>query len=996
MSSFGHPLDDYRHDVRKDASVQYTGPKLLVFSANDEYSLKSYIKSLSAHLADPSVNVRVSDLAHTLSEHRSRHYQRAFTVVGGASPTEKLSSSIVPEAAIFGKRAATAPRVGFVFTGQGAQWPQMGRDLLSLFPTTAGLAVDLMDHALQALPVEVRPSWTLRAELSEPRSAEHLRRPEFAQPLATALQVAMLAVLRHWGVRAGAVVGHSSGEVAAAYAAGLLTREQAIRIAYFRGLAAGQTPPPAEPVGMMAVGLGGDAVRPYLDLVNDGPGGGAGEEVVQVACFNSPSSSTLSGTLQALEIVRGALENDGHFARVLQVDMAYHSRYVASAGERYKQLFQQYCTDSAFARASCYQEVTMFSSLTGDRLGADEQTDWAYWKGNLFSPVRFEQACRAMLLDGNRSADFLIEIGPSNALAGPVSQICKALPSGGADITYTAAASRGPDTMFSLFGVAGRLFLAGGDVALSKVNEEQQHGESFPKPAFIVDLPNYVWNHTVRYWEEGESSKDWRFRRFPHHDLLGSKILGTSWEAPSWKKYLRLEDVPWLEDHKMGPDIVFPGAAYIAMAVEAAYQRRLVLATEEDTSNQAMGNYHFRLRDLKFRRALVLDPIATAKLMLTMHPVAGSDQTWLQYKVLSLGEDEAWDEHHSGLVTLSVGIYKGQQTAAPESLSLPLRSPTPGKLWYKAMQDAGYNFGPSFQKYLAVETTLGRRYSRSVVSLDAPASKWSPQSDYALHPACMDGFFQTTTASLWEGDRSSMNAVLIPSSIDSVIVAARPRAREGVVVTSANYIGTGRREDKTNYSSQGTMYNPADGTVMAELKGVHYSRLETRADVYTSYTYLRSAWKPDFGLLKEDTKFHRALALSGDESTQDAAQSVMNLAAYKNPNLAILEFNMGSGDGSSLWLSRPANECAIRAACGSYHLAISDSKALIDAQERYATAVDNIEFSLSDPTKLDFTPPSETFDLVVVKLPQLVANDLELLGHNIRRTLGEDRSDPTR
>lgn len=986
MSSFGHPLDDHRlEDVRKDANVR---PKLLVFSANDEYSLKSYIKSLSAHLADPSVNVKVSDLAHTLSEHRSRHYQRAFTVVG-ASPPEKLSSSISPEAAVFGKRAATAPKVGFVFTGQGAQWPQMGRDLLALFPKTAGLAVDLMDHELQGLPAEVRPGWTLRAELSEPRSPAHLRRPGFAQPLATALQVAMLAVLGHWGVRADCVVGHSSGEVAAAYAAGLLTREQAIKIAYFRGLAAEQTPP-AEPVGMMAVGLGGDAVAPYLDLAN-GPLGGAGEEAVQVACFNSPSSSTLSGTLEALEIVRDALKKDGHFARVLQVDMAYHSRHVASAGKRYEQLFQQYCTDSAFARASCYQDVTMFSSLTGDRLDADEKTDWAYWKGNLFSPVRFEQACRAMLLDGNRSTDFLIEIGPSNALAGPVSQIRKALPGAGADITYTAAASRGPDTILSLFGVAGRLFLAGGDVELSKVNEEQ-HSASLTPPAFIVDLPNYAWNHTVKYWEEGESSKDWRFRRFPHHDLLGSKILGTSWETPSWKKYLRLEDVPWLEDHKMGPDIVFPGAAYIAMAVEAAHQRRLVLATEEDTGNLAAGNYHFRLRDLKFRRALVLDPMATAKLMMTMHPVTGSDETWLQYKVWSMGEDEAWDEHHSGLITLSLGIYKGQQTAAPESLALPLRSPTPGRLWYKAMQDAGYNFGPSFQKHLAVETTLGKRYSRSVVSLDAPASKWDPQSDYPLHPACMDGFFQTTTASLWEGDRSSMNAVLIPSSIDSVIVAARPRAPEGVVITTADYIGTGRRDDKTNYSSQGTMYNPVDGAVMAELKGVNYSRLETRADVYTSYTYLRAAWKPDLGLLNQDTKFHRALTLSDDDSSQDAVQRVIDLAAHKNPNLAVLEINLSPVDSSSLWLSRPASECPIRAAYSSYHLAISDPKALPDAQERYAAAVDNIEFSLTDPTKLDFTPPSEIFDLVVVKVPRLVATDLELLGRNIRRTLGEDGS----
>lgn len=155
--------------MRRDAHVRHTGPKLLVFSANDEYSLRCYIKSLSAHLADPSPNVRASDLAHTLSEHRSRHHQRAFAVVGAQPTGEKLNSStiIAPDSAVPSRRAGTAPRVGFVFTGQGAQWPQMGRDLLALFPTTAGLAVDVMDAALQALPAEARPRWTLRAELSE-------------------------------------------------------------------------------------------------------------------------------------------------------------------------------------------------------------------------------------------------------------------------------------------------------------------------------------------------------------------------------------------------------------------------------------------------------------------------------------------------------------------------------------------------------------------------------------------------------------------------------------------------------------------------------------------------------------------------------------------------------------------------------------------------------------------------------------------------------------
>jgi acyl transferase domain-containing protein len=370
-------------------------------------------------------------------------------------------------------------------------------------------------------------------ELTKASSAERLRMPEFSQPLATALQLALLAVLESWVVSPMAVVGHSSGEIAAACAAGLLTPEEAIKIAFFRGQAC--VPDSARPaLGMLAVGLGPDQVQAYIrDIATS----------VQIGCFNSPSSVTLSGDRTALEKIKGQIQSDGHFARMLQVDFAYHSMFMAQSAVSYEDMILRNCGPPLPGK----EDVAMFSSVTGKRLG--QPCDSIYWTTNMTSPVRFDEAVREMV-SGPDGANFLIEIGPSGALAGPIKQIQKALGDHGSNIQYCAALSRGKDSIKSLFDVAGRLSISGDSaVNLSKVNEAQ--GPDKALPSVIVDLPNYVWNHSTKYWYENDASKDWRFRKFPHHDLLGSKILGTSWNAPSWKKTLRVENLHWLKDHRV-------------------------------------------------------------------------------------------------------------------------------------------------------------------------------------------------------------------------------------------------------------------------------------------------------------------------------------------------------------------------------------------------------------------------------------------------------------
>ena len=256
-------------------------------------------------------------------------------------------------------------------------------------------------------------------------------------------------------MQAHSVVGHSSGEIAAAYAAGLITREEAIKIAYFRGKAATECPNKTA-VGMLAVGLGSDQVQKYLAGL---------ERLVQIACYNSPDSVTLSGELEKLKEVKFQLDQDGHFARLLHVDLAYHSTFMADIGKHYEELLRQHCEDPVRGNG----RISMFSSVSGNLL--NRSCDASYWTTNATHPVRFEQAVRAMVSESD-APDFLIELGPSGALAGPITQIKKSLSSKGIDFQYCAASSRGKDSVKALFDVIGRLSLSSDSINIAKVNME--------------------------------------------------------------------------------------------------------------------------------------------------------------------------------------------------------------------------------------------------------------------------------------------------------------------------------------------------------------------------------------------------------------------------------------------------------------------------------------------------------------------------------------------
>lgn len=958
-----HDIGDEFFDFEADTilpscnSSGSTKPQIVVLSANDEESLRAATTALASHLMSPAVTVTLKDLAYTLSERRSHLYHRAYSIQ--QSPL-KSSIKITQDAFAISPRISNKlPTVGFVFTGQGAQWPQMGKSLIEAFPVAKRTCEEL-DAALQTL--NQPPTWSLVEELTAPRSAAMFQQPEFSQPLVTALQLAYLSVLSDWGIEAKAAVGHSSGEIAAAVCCGYITPAEAIRIAYLRGYAV-QNAPSSGSLSMLAVGSGVDDLKQYLR---------DHEHEVQIACFNSPRSLTLSGPVAALEHVKKKLDTAGIFARMLLVNAAYHSHHMRESGDRYLELMKEAIQEPNPRGPANASHAIMYSSVTSKMM--DQTTSIDYWYRNMVSPVCFQQAMSAMLcskIDGEQTVDFLVEIGPSNALSGPISQICQDLSS--ALVTqpfYSSVAKRGPESLQSLYLAAAQLFGAGYPVRLDEVNEYYHKGSE--SPSIIIDLPNYAWNYTKKYWHESLASKDWRYRPFIRHDLLGSKILGIPWDSPIFRNRLRLKDNQWLRDHKLGDQVVFPGAGYIAMAIEAMYQRMYMTAWSQGADMPS--NFQYCLKDVKFSKALVLDDSDSYSMIsLSLSAVAGSIGSWYAFKVSSLKSsiglkgDDVWSTHASGLIRTETDFT--ETIATPEMIK-PLQHSVPAGIWYKSMRDSGFNFGPSFQKHVAMEYTTGERKGRSTVDLVPPAAPFR-QSEYLLHPACMDGCFQTVTSSVWQGDRSAVNAALVPFQIDSLRIphhhSGEKPAEQGVSIAGSEYTGIGRRDVMKNYASSCQVYHPGTGSLLLEMRGLRYTELDSAKENTLSHTYSQVAWDVDINSLTEATF---TMVVENAKSSSDgtsAAQKIVSLAAHKMPHLSVGEITLDSPDASSLWLDRKEQS---RSTFSKYRYFANDAHCVVAAREAYHATADlpaaDVDFSMLDLASLS-NERIDRFDLVIIK-----------------------------
>ncbi|KAL5349231.1 hypothetical protein ACLOAV_005519 [Pseudogymnoascus australis] len=597
-------------------------PRLFVLT----HALESGVREAAANLRRFVANLddtsrSLDNLAFTLSRRSVLNYRLFVT----ASTQQELIEGLDREKSDQNRIHDHAPpKLCFAFTGQGAQWAGMGCGLLSTNP----IFKQSMQRSEEML-LKLGADWQLIQELNK-QDDTRINEAELSQPICTAIQIALVDMLADWNVFPVGVVGHSSGEIAAAYAVGMLSAEDALSVAYHRGVYVRKLKElhPNLRGAMLAAGISAADAQAYL--VDDPCAGKA-----VVACENSPGSVTISGDEKAVSIVQGKLEANKIFNRSLVVDAAYHSHHMELVQEAYW---------ASIKNIQCgrrQRDVHMISSVHGEEV-QDADLDASYWCKNLTSPVRFSDSLAKLLRltqDKDRGAVAVVEIGPHSALAGPIKQIIKGSNLQG--IEYLPVLVRKQDASNTAITAAGRLFQLG-YVGLDRDTINDPHGNA--EKCILSDLPRYGWAHKTKHWSESRRSAKYRLRKFPRHDLLGTAAIDTLSHEPMWRNYLRLQEQPWLVGHSMGGSIVFPAAGYLAMALEALKQTTL-------HDSKPWKNLRVTFQDVIFGSALIIPEDAHVETVFVLRPCA-SKESWKEFRVFSITSNGDSAEHCRGIATI--------------------------------------------------------------------------------------------------------------------------------------------------------------------------------------------------------------------------------------------------------------------------------------------------------------------------------------------------------
>ncbi|KAI3333750.1 hypothetical protein F4824DRAFT_470692 [Ustulina deusta] len=792
-----------------------TSPQLLLYSATTSKSLIGLSRQYQEWLA---VNYsKVGDLASTLAHRRTHLPLRTFAIAHDGIVEKSQQHSV---------KSSSNHQVVMVFTGQGAQWPGMGSELLQseeVFRNTIRSLDQLLKHITRG-----SVSYSLEEELLKAPDESRLHLASISQPVCTAIQIALIDTLRSLDINPCAVVGHSSGEIAAAYAAGALDASEAIAVAHYRGVVAGSQ---KKKGSMAAIGLDPERVHAYLR-----PG-------VSIACHNSPSNVTISGDASAINDIVTDIKSTvkGVSIRVLPVDKAYHSPHMAEVGKEYHLMIEEKIRPRKF-------RVPFFSSVTGDVMEDDRQLNAQYWQDNLELPVLFQEAISSILKKHDGHDIIFLEIGSHSALAGPLRQICKAR---SATYQYIASMRKYCNTAVTFLTAIGTLFSLGVHIKLDPM---------IPRRRCLPDLPRYPWNHEESYWAEPRVSRDWRLRKHKYHNLLGIRVPESTDLEPAWRNLLRIQTVPWMRDHKVGDNIVFPFTGYLSMAGEAIRQ----------VSGEEQG---YSVRDLSVDIALVVVEGSTTEVVTSLRPhylSKSQESGWWDFTITSFN-NHVWTRHCKGQVTLLASALPQMQYS-----SGPLPKKVDIHTLYRGLKRAGVNLGPSFQIMPDIEASTA---SEHLARGSTACRGVEDEADYHIHPTVLDVIFQLPIVAAVNG-RIRLLKNWIPVSLERLSVLRCKSAIVGNLSSRTTSNGSLRAEGHCVSS---------DGTTVVEVSGVRLSPADgsTSSEIQDTHGAARLEWAPSLDYLSEQD-----LMRPIERQKRLCPLAFLQHLSHLHPNLRILELGV--------------------------------------------------------------------------------------------------------
>ncbi|MCB9875151.1 MAG: SDR family NAD(P)-dependent oxidoreductase [Planctomycetaceae bacterium] len=736
-------------------------PNATLYALNSAH--RDSLRTLALRHADylSSTQHPLDDIAYSAFTRRS-HYQHLMAVVGeSAEDVEgKLRKFANGEADSEILTATIAhrknPKLAFVFSGQGGQWARMGLQLMrreSVFRE----CMEEVEGLFRQLA-----GWSLLAELQKGEDHSRVNDTVVVQPAVMAVQVALVKLYEHYGIRPSGVVGHSIGEVAAAFAAGALTLERAVEVIYHRSQAQDLV---SGKGGMLAVGLAQEEAEKLIEGFADS---------VSIGAVNGPEMLTLSGDSTQLQRIGSMLEVRGVFNRPVRVQVPYHSHYI----DAIKDLMLD-----ALADVQGFEATTpLFSTVTGRR-ESGMHLNAEYWFHNARQPVLFTKALTTML---QARFDTFVEIGPHPVLIRGGEALAQEL---NTDAFLAPSMTRqDPEiTVFlqSLAQLATRGFHPDTDVL-------------FGAKRRYVRIPNSPWQHS-RYWFESPAVAELRRGAFEHPFLKRRIEMATEEGIAVWEATVNVQKFPYLNDHQVDGEIVFPATGHVELAWAAA--------------GEQFRHENLFLENLHFESPLILPDKNRHPLEVRMEVVSGEgDYRICSRPVGEEGRDSTWSKHSTGRInrahdrfeksTVSLVEVRGQFHEDDE-LSV--------ETFYETVSAAGLEYGPGFRCI----QQLWQHGREILARLELPTELEYESKRNAIHPALLDACLHAVFADIHR--TSDPQRVFLPYSIERVRIYRQPRR------TVWSHVRVTRSDEQ--YICLDTTIFDEGGELVAEVLGVTCKRL---------------------------------------------------------------------------------------------------------------------------------------------------------------------------
>ena len=591
----------------------------------------------------------LADVAHSAATRRNHRGERIAIVARNREhlleQLAAIAAGTMPAAVVTGRPADKAPRPVFVYSGQGTQWWAMGRELLASEPVFRAV-IERCDALFAKMG-----DWSLIEELTREEETSRLHVTAISQPAIFAIQAALTELWASWGIRPAATVGHSVGEVAAAWAGGILTLEDAARIIFHRGRCMESAPARGR---MLAAAVTGDEARqliaPYADSVSLG-------------AINSPALVTLSGEPEPLAAIAADLAGRGIFYRFLEVQYAFHSAQMDPVKDDLLAALGHIPLHPA--------RIPVISTVTASEAGRrDYGTD--YWWQNVRRSVLFGPAVQHLIETGFST---FLEIGAHPALASAVSECLR---QEGVKGAVLGSLRRKEPERATMLAALGALHVAGHPVDWDAVLGGARNA---------VALPREAWKRE-RFWRESESSRANRAARHTH-PLLDRALRMAE---PAFESDLDQNALPWLADHRVQGHVVFPAAGSIEMMLGAS---RLLLGGEGAI-----------VEEVDFRKALVVgEGEQPTKVQVRYRPAEGL------VEVASRDDAGEWSLNAIGSIRVPDGGSEARHIDLA-ALRRDLREEISGETITASFVENGINYGPAFRGIEAVWRRDGEALGR--------------------------------------------------------------------------------------------------------------------------------------------------------------------------------------------------------------------------------------------------------------------------------------------